>query len=225
MNTSQQGAVAVALGELGIDYEPVVLIAGIEQDAPAEGTLEAGDVVLTVDGRDAADVPGAQQVIGEREPGQPIPMQVQREGEELDLEVPSEEADGRARMGVVLAEGYDFPMDVEITVGEIGGPSAGLMFSLSVYDELTPGALTGGHDIAGTGTLDIEGDVGSIGGIRQKLVGAHEAGGEFFLAPRLHCGQVGGVEPEGLERSEERRVGNGCGARRGRAAGGQFAVH
>src|SRR5690625_7875924 len=57
MNTSQQGAVAVALGELGIDYEPVVLIAGIEQDAPAEGTLEAGDVVLTVDGRDAADVP------------------------------------------------------------------------------------------------------------------------------------------------------------------------
>ena len=199
MNTSQQGAVAVALGELGIDYEPVVLIAGIEQDAPAEGTLEAGDVVLTVDGRDAADVPGVQQVIGEREPGQSIPMQVQREGEELDLEVPSEEADGRARMGVVLAEGYDFPMDVEITVGEIGGPSAGLMFSLSVYDELTPGALTGGHDIAGTGTLDIEGDVGSIGGIRQKLVGAHEAGAEFLLAPSVNCDQVVGFEPEGLE--------------------------
>lgn len=199
MNTSQQGAVAVALAELGIDYEPMVLIAGVEQDAPADGTLEAGDEVLTVEGQDATDVQGVQALIAETEPGQTITMQVQREEETLELEVPSEEADGHARMGVVLAEGYDFPMDVQITVGQIGGPSAGMMFSLSVYDELTPDALTGGHDIAGTGTLDIEGEVGSIGGIRQKLVGAREAGAEFFLAPSANCEEVVGFEPDGLE--------------------------
>ena len=199
MNTSQQGAVAVALGELDISYQPVVLIAGVEQDAPADGALEPGDVVLSVDGQDATDVQGVQALVAETDPGQTISMQVRREEETLDLDVPSEEAEGNARMGVVLAEGYDFPMDVEITVGEIGGPSAGMMFSLSVYDQLTPGALTGGHDIAGTGTVDIEGDVGSIGGIRQKLVGAHEAGAEFFLAPSANCEQVDGFEPDGLE--------------------------
>lgn len=199
MSTSQQGAVAVALEELDMAYEPVVLIAGIEQDAPADGTLEAGDVVVSVGGQEAGDVPGVQELVAETDPGQTVAMQVQRGEETLDLEVPTEEVEGSARMGVVLAEGYDFPMDVEITVGQIGGPSAGLMFSLSVHDQLTPGALTGGHDIAGTGTIDIEGNVGSIGGIRQKLVGAREAGADYFLAPSANCEQVVGYEPDGLD--------------------------
>lgn len=199
MTTSQQGAVAVALDELGIDHEPTVMIAGVEQGAPAEGTLEGGDVILSVDGESADDVGGYQQLVAATDEGQEVPMRVRRGQEELDLTVPTEMVDGTPRMGVVLGSGYDFPMDIEIAVGGIGGPSAGMMFSLSVYDQLTEGALTGGHAIAGTGTISPEGAVGPIGGIRQKLIGAERADAEFFLAPADNCDEVAGSEPDGLD--------------------------
>lgn len=199
MSTSQQGAVAVALEELGIEYEPVVMIAGVQQGAPADGHLEPGDVLLEIDGETAADLPGFQALVRDAEEGRALPITVRRDDQEVALEVPTEIVDGTPRLGVVLSEGYDFPMDVEIAVGDIGGPSAGMIFSLSVYDELTPGALTGGRAIAGTGTISPDGTVGSIGGIRQKMVGARDADAEFFLAPRDNCDQVLGYEPDGLE--------------------------
>ncbi|WP_304502092.1 PDZ domain-containing protein [Brachybacterium sp. FME24] len=199
MSTSQQGAVAVALDELGIAYEPMVMIGGVAPGAPAEGTLEPGDVILAVGEKSAPDLTGYQELIRATPEGEAVPLRVQRGEEQLDLEVPTETVDGAARMGVVLSAGYDFPIDVEISVGEIGGPSAGTMFSLSVYDELTPGALTGGHRIAGTGTISEDGAVGPIGGIRQKMVGAHESDAEFFLAPSANCDEVVDYEPEGLE--------------------------
>ena len=199
MSTSQQGAVAVALDELGIEYEPVVMVGGVEQDAPADGVLEGGDVVLSVNGSAAETVEGYRELARATEEGDDVQMRVRRGEEVLDLAVPTEEVDGAPRMGIVLSAGYDFPMDVEITVGEIGGPSAGMMFSLSVYDELTPGALTGGHRIAGTGTIDAEGAVGPIGGIRQKMVGAHESDAEFFLAPSENCDEVVDYVPEGMD--------------------------
>jgi Lon-like protease len=87
---------------------------------------------------------------------------------------------------------------VTINAGEVGGPSAGTMFALAVYDTLTPGALTGGEDIAGTGTIDTAGTVGPIGGIRQKLVGARDGGASWFLAPAANCSQVVGHVPDGL---------------------------
>lgn len=199
MSSSQQGAVAVALDELGIEYRDVVMIAGVQEDGAAEGTLEGGDVIVSVDGETAADVEGYQRLIEEVPAGEPIPMTVRRGGEELTLEVPTAAVDGAPRMGVVLAPGHEFPMDVRISVGEIGGPSAGMIFSLSVYDELTPGALTGGHAIAGTGTIAADGAVGPIGGIRQKMVGARETGAEYFLAPSENCQEVLGHVPDGLD--------------------------
>ncbi|MFC7465180.1 PDZ domain-containing protein [Brachybacterium sp. GCM10030252] len=199
MSTSQQGAVAVALDEVGVDYEPVVMIAGVEEGTPADGVLEPGDVVVSIGGESAEDVAGYQELAAATPEGEPVAVTVRRDGEETDLEVPTEMVEGEPRMGVVLAKGYDFPMDVEIGVGEIGGPSAGMMFSLSVYDELTPGALTGGHEIAGTGTISADGAVGPIGGIRQKMVGAHDSDAEYFLAPAENCDQVVGYEPDGLE--------------------------
>ncbi|MGP9537602.1 YlbL family protein [Brachybacterium sp. AOP43-C2-M15] len=199
MSTSQQGAVAVALDELGIDYEDVVMIAGVQEDGPADGTLETGDVVVAVDGEHAADVDGYRDLIRAAGQGGTVAMTVRRGGEELDLEVPAETVDDSPRMGVVLTPGYEFPMDVDITVGGIGGPSAGMIFSLSVYDELTPGALTGGERIAGTGTIAEDGSVGAIGGIRQKMVGAVDSDAEYFLAPSANCGDVLGYEPDGLE--------------------------
>lgn len=199
MSTSQQGAVAVALDELEIDYEPVVMIAGVQAGAPAEGHLEPGDVLVEIDGQTAADVAGYQALVQGTKGGDALPVTVRRDGKETQLQVPTEVVDGTPRLGVVLAAGYEFPMDVQIAVGDIGGPSAGMIFSLSVYDELTPGALTGGHAIAGTGTIAPDGTVGPIGGIRQKMVGAREADAAYFLAPRENCDQVIGYEPEGLD--------------------------
>lgn len=198
MSTSQQGAVAVALEELGMDTSPAVLVAGVEEDGPAEGQLEAGDALVAVDGRSASSISGFQSLIADSEGS--VTVTVRRDGEETDLDVPVESAeDGTSRLGVVLADGYEFPLDVDISVGAIGGPSAGLMFSLSVYDELTEESLTGGHAIAGTGTIAGDGSVGAIGGIRQKMAGAQEAGAEFFLAPRDNCDEVAGHEPDGLD--------------------------
>ncbi|MDN6302596.1 MAG: PDZ domain-containing protein, partial [Brachybacterium sp.] len=176
MSSSQQGAVAVALDELGIEYRDVVMVAGVQADGAAEGTLEGGDVIVSVTGETAGDVKGFQRLIEAAPDGEPIPMTVRRDGQELTLEVPTALVDGTPRMGVMLAPGHEFPMDVQISVGSIGGPSAGMIFSLSVYDQLTPGALTGGRSIAGTGTSAAVGAGGPIGGIRQKMVGAEETG-------------------------------------------------
>lgn len=199
MSTSQQGAVAVALDELGVAYEDTVMVAGIQAGAPAEGQLEGGDVILAVDGEKAADVEGYQALVADREPGEDVTVTVLRDDEEQDVTMTTADVDGTARLGIVLGAGYDFPMDVRLTVGDVGGPSAGTMFSLAVYDELTPGALTGGEAVAGTGTISADGEVGSIGGIRQKMIGARDAGAEFFLAPGANCEEVAGNEPDGLQ--------------------------
>ena len=93
---------------------------------------------------------------------------------------------------------YKFPFKVNINVGDVGGPSAGMMFSLGIMDKLTPGAMTGGKSIAGTGTITPEGEVGPIGGIQQKMVGARDAGATVFLTPADNCAEAVKAVPDGL---------------------------
>jgi PDZ domain-containing protein len=114
---------------------------------------------------------------------------------------------------------YDLPVDVSLRTGNVGGPSAGLMFSLAIYDVLTPGELTGGKEIAGTGTMEDDGTVGPIGGIRQKLVGAQAAGADFFLAPADNCSDVAGHVPDGLRVVRVATFDEGLAAVRGIASG------
>ncbi len=104
-------------------------------------------------------------------------------------------ADGRAAIGVFLGRDFDFPVDVQIHAGDVGGPSAGTMFALGIYDRLTPGALAGGQRIAGTGTINVDGEVGPIGGIHQKLYGARDGGADYFLAPRRQLRRGRGPRP------------------------------
>lgn len=99
-------------------------------------------------------------------------------------------------LGVRLQAAYDFPFEVTIHAGDVGGPSAGTMFALAIRDVLTPGAMTGGKQIAGTGTIDDAGHVGPIGGIRQKVVGANEAGARYFLTPADNCAELKGEVPD-----------------------------
>jgi PDZ domain-containing protein len=198
MTGSQDSAIAVALDELDIDYDTTVLVSQVSEGAPADGLLEPGDQVLAINGEMADDAAGFQKITQEADPDTPLAVSVRRDGTDQTVPVPTEMVDGTPRMGIVLAAGYDFPFEVTIGVGDVGGPSAGTMFALGVYDDLTPGALTGGESIAGTGTIAADGAVGAIGGIRQKMVGAQESGAEFFLAPADNCADVVGHEPDGM---------------------------
>lgn len=107
-------------------------------------------------------------------------------------------SDDKVQLGVGTGISYDFPFQVEIKLDDVGGPSAGMMFALGVIDKLTPESLTGGQIVAGTGTIDSSGRVGAIGGIRQKLAGAKQAGAPWFLAPTANCDEVVGRVPDGM---------------------------
>ncbi len=102
---------------------------------------------------------------------------------------------GRTALGVILRLDHDFPGTVTINAGDVGGPSAGLMFALGIYDKLTPGPLTNGRDIAGTGTIDEEGRVGPIGGIKQKMAGARAGGSRVLPGPGQQLSRGGGQRP------------------------------
>ncbi len=112
---------------------------------------------------------------------------------------PSKNPAGRFILGVLLQYQFKFPFDVKISLEKVGGPSAGMMFALGIVDTVTPGDLTGGKHVAGTGTITPDGAVGPIGGISQKMHGARSGGATLFLAPAANCDEVVGHIPDGLQ--------------------------
>ena len=192
MQHSQDDAAVVALRAQGVQIEERVVVAQVIVDAPADGVLSVDDEILEVAGEAVTDAEAVRAQIQEVDPGDSVPMLLLREGEQTEVEVPTttDEPTGRTIVGVYLAPVYDNPYDVTIDAGNVGGPSAGLMFSLAVYDEITEGSLTGGRSVAGTGTISGAGDVGGIGGITQKMYAASEADAELFLAPQSNCDEV-----------------------------------
>lgn len=198
MAGSQSVATATALRALGRDVPQTVVIAGVPDGSPSEGVFEPDDVLVSVDGDPATSSDAVRAAVQRHEPGDTFPVVVRRDGKERTVTARTAEAGGNTVMGVGLRLDYDLPVDVTLRTGNVGGPSAGLMFSLAIYDALTPGELTGGKNIAGTGTMDDAGDVGPIGGIRQKLVGARRGGADYFLAPAANCAEVVGHVPDGL---------------------------
>lgn len=197
---SQDDAAVVALRATGLEIDEQVVVAQVMVDAPADGVLQVEDRITEVAGQDVADAEGVREQIQEVPPGEVVAMTLMRAGEEVTLDVPTveDEATGRTIVGVYLAPVYDNPYEVSIDAGNVGGPSAGLMFSLAVYDEITPDSLTQGMSVAGTGTITGNGDVGGIGGITQKMYAAREAQAQLFLAPASNCNEVDGAEPSGL---------------------------
>jgi PDZ domain-containing protein len=130
--------------------------------------------------------------------GTVVTLTVLRAGKTLTLKVASKSSDGTPVIGVEVQQEYTFPFTVKITVGNIGGPSAGMMFALGIIDKLTPDNLTGGKFIAGTGEITASGQVEPIGGIQQKMVGARSAGATIFLTPAGNCSDTAGAVPAGL---------------------------
>ncbi|USQ77144.1 YlbL family protein [Ornithinimicrobium cryptoxanthini] len=208
MQRSQNGAAVVALRAFGVEVPQDVKVAQIVKGAPAADTLEVDDQILTVDGTPIAEPDEVREVLQTFEPGDVVPFSVLRAGEELSLKVPTGESDpdpaepdapARTVIGVFLLGDYELPYEVTIDAGNVGGPSAGMMFALAIYDKITPGPLTGGLNIAGTGTINSDGQVGGIGGIHQKMYAAERAGVDYFLAPAENCDAVVGNIPDGLQ--------------------------
>lgn len=198
MAGSQHVAAAVAQRALGMRVPVEVYVDSVAADGPSRGIVDQGDVIVSVDGV-AADSPKAvRAAVTAHTPGEKVNLVVLRAGAEEHLTVVTEKFDGRAVIGVVMGTRYRLPVPVTIHAGAVGGPSAGLMFTLAIYDLLTKGPLTGGQAIAGTGTMSDDGSVGPIGGIRQKLVGARDGGATWFLAPAANCAEAAGHVPAGL---------------------------
>ncbi|MGA8211365.1 MAG: S16 family serine protease [Nocardioidaceae bacterium] len=191
MVSSQDLAVAAALTELGYHLPVQVEVLAVTKGSPAAGRLEVRDRIIAVEGTRitrAEQVSKALQAIGVDKTAR---LLVRRDGKDRTVTVRTRAADDdpqRAVVGVQIGVGYDFPFEVSVRLqDDIGGPSAGLIFALGVYDTLTPGALSGGSDIAGTGTITEAGRVGPIGGIQQKIVAAEQAGAKVFLVPPDNC--------------------------------------
>ena len=190
MVNSQDTAVAVALTELGYDLPSYAEVTGVTPGGPSAKLLKPRDRIVAVEGKQVADVEDVFRLVGALEVGEPATVEVRRGGEDRRVEVtPTAAPEGdRALIGILVGTGYEFPFEVSVGIDDaIGGPSAGLMFALSVYDVLTPGALLDGTVVAGTGSIDADGRVGPIGGIRQKIAGAEESGASLFLVPPDNC--------------------------------------
>ena len=194
MVTSQDAATAVALRQLGYEPKSAVEVAFVEPGSPSEGKLLVRDILLEVDGRPLKDPQQLVDAIGAAEPGEAVALKVRRVRTEMDVSIVPREVDGDLRIGITPGIGYLFPFDVRVNIDpDIGGPSAGLMFSLAIYDTLTPGSLTGGRTVAGTGEIAADGTVGPIGGIQQKIAGARDDGAELFLVPPDNCEEALGA--------------------------------
>ena len=209
MVSSQDTAVAVALQALGETVTPSLEVTLISAGSPADGALVVRDLIRKVNGVPLSDdiAKASDELragIKATAPGEQVTLTVLRDGKEVDVPITPEEqsADlfgavtvtGSKQIGIFLGQGFILPYPVTVTIDpRIGGPSAGLMFSLAIYDTLTPGSLTGGGRVAGTGEIAADGTVGAIGGIQQKIVGARDDGAQLFLVPADNCEDTEGA--------------------------------
>lgn len=197
MASSQDNAVAAAMTALDVEFDEAVKVAAVTKDGPSEGKLEAGDLILAVDGKEVTTIEELTSTIQPKPVGSTVGLRVQRDGKVLTRRietVPSPQDETKSAVLIQVAPSYEFPYEVDLNISEnIGGPSAGLMFALGIYDVLTPGSLTGGKVVAGTGEIDARGRVGPIGGIAQKVAGAQADDAELFLVPADNCAEALGA--------------------------------
>ena len=198
MTSSQQTATAAALTQLHIPYSTEVVVVLPEQGFPAYGVLKAGDVITAVDGQPVTGPASLTKLISAHPPGSTLTLTITRSGQSHQVQVGTRESGGHPVMGVQITQEYKFPFQVTISVGDIGGPSAGMMFALGIIDKLSRLSLTSGRFIAGTGEITASGQVQPIGGIQQKMIGARNAGATIFLTPAANCADAKGAVPAGL---------------------------
>lgn len=198
MMDSQQEAIAAALTSLGYTVGTDYVVAGVTAGAPADGKLQVGDAITAVNGTVVKTGDDISRLIKASGAGTPATFTVTRKGAATTVTVTPGLTNGTPMIGIQVGAKFSFPISVTISLNDVGGPSAGMMFALGIIDKLTPGDMTGGKKIAGTGTITAQGAVGAIGGIRQKMFAARDAGATYFLAPSANCPDAVGSIPGGL---------------------------
>jgi PDZ domain-containing protein len=193
MRQSKDAAVLVALDKLGYQVTPTqtgALVTSIQRGAPADGVIQVGDTIVAADGQPITSRDQLVAALGAKKPGDTVTLSIEDpNGQKRDETVtladhPDKPGTGFLGVGATDRLSYpSLPFEVSIDSQRIGGPSAGLAFTLGVLDELTPGDLTGGKDVAATGTISADGTVGEIGGIEQKVTTVHRAHIPYFLVP------------------------------------------
>jgi Lon-like protease len=198
---SQDSATEAALCELG--YPKSFGVLSVTKDGPSDGVLQPGDAIVTVDGKPAGTAKALTALLATLSPGTKVPVVVKRAAKTAQLQVTlgaAPKGSSGARLGITVSTTCLAPFTVDLGLGnQIGGPSAGLMFALGIMDKVGTVDLTKGRFIAGTGTIDPEGNVGPIGGIPLKMIAAKDHGASVFLAPAGNCDEVRKSTPSGLK--------------------------
>lgn len=200
-STAESDAIAAALGYLDIPVTTEVIVTAVLNDTPAEGVLEPRDRIRAVDGKQVSSPQDVVDAVRAAPVGTTLTLDVERGGkptQERIATIENPDKPGSGLLGITVGNFYTPDFTIDFTLQDIGGPSAGLVFAMGIVDKLTPDDITGGEHIAVTGTIDPDGTVGPIGGIRQKLTGARNAGAELFVMPRDHCAEAQGYIPDGL---------------------------
>jgi Lon-like protease len=202
MTQSQQNAIAAALHVLGREYTESITVVEATAGGASDGLLLKDDVLQSINGVQITSIDVLREALIANGIDKPATLVVGRgdatETVKITPTAGTGEVDGPV-LGIQITSTYNFPFEVQIQLDRVGGPSAGQIFALAIIDKLTPGALTGGNIIAGTGTIDENGTIGAIGGIQQKLYAASRAGAKYFLAPESNCKEITGHIPNGLQ--------------------------
>lgn len=200
--SSKDSSRVAALRAAGYTVPEMPTIDTVGANASAKGKLRKGDEIQTVDGRSTPTAQDVVEAVGRTEPGDTVTIGYVRDGEKKSVDIvtrPDAVNKELPRIGVALRSTFDFPVTITNNVGEqVGGPSAGAMFALAIYDRLTPGSLTGGSEVAGTGEITPDGTIGPIGGIRQKIAGAADDGAKVFLVPAANCAEASDGDDHGM---------------------------
>jgi Lon-like protease len=219
---SEDNAEFAALGYL--KYPSAVTVDTVTDPGPSAGKLQAGDAIDAVNGKPVANLEQFQALVKLTKPGQNMVVDYRRKNEPAGIAtitLGSNPDRGWGYLGVAVLDAPWAPFSIQFNLANIGGPSAGLMFSLAVIDKLTTGDINGSKFVAGTGTISADGKVGSIGGITHKMLAAHDAGATVFLVPADNCAEAKTAHEDGLALVKVDNLGQAVDALHSLSAGGE----
>ena len=210
-DTSESNAVAAAMRYLDRPVTTQIVASAVYEDTPADGVLLPKDEIISIDGVEVTQADQVVEAVRGNPVGTTFEIVVRRDGVEVDgvmtddveqtvtlTSQPNPDDPDVPYIGIGVSEFYSAGFPIEFTLEGVGGPSAGLLFATGIVDKLSSEDLVAGEHVAGTGTIEPDGTVGPIGGIRQKLAGARDAGATLFLMPADHCAESAGHVPDGL---------------------------
>jgi Lon-like protease len=211
MESSKATATAAALRFLGYEFTEFYYISSIRSYSDAIKKLEVGDIITEIDGKKINKIEEIRTSYSEKEIGDSLQITVERRDKDdrvstltqtvtlvKNQDTAAETGEVKPAIGILVGTSAKFPIDIDFNISGVGGPSAGMIFAIGIIEKLTEEDLIRGRKIAGTGTITASGQVGGIGGIEEKMIGASRIGATHFLAPMENCPDINHV-PQGLK--------------------------